>query len=364
MKAPARPAAGRGTLVRMHALLRVGLLVGCAVFAACPEPSKPPPPPPADGGGGGGGGADAGLIPDAGEQPDGGEGPDAGEAEPFCGDGTCDPGEDDATCGADCGCRSVAQFTQTPPAGCRCDEACLGRGDCCADACSAFGACDGPVTHAHMNIYTTWTLLAGDLEQVEIPLTVTVDPSGQSYFWALTFSLGTEGGYIGLQTRGAENAGRLVRFSIWDATGAIVPSGSDGGCRDFDGEGVGKTCWRPFEWHEGETYVLRVQRTQSGWWRGSVIVTQTGEEVLIGDITGPPGGTLLAAQVRTFTEYYGRSLPSCDALNPAEVLFDAPSGNGGAVPGARSASSVGSSACAADFSETPVSGGKSRHRVR
>ena len=215
-----------------------------------------------------------------------------------------------------------------------------------------------------MNIYTTWTLLSGSLEQVELPLTVTVDPSGQSYFWALTFWLGTEGGYIGLQTRGAENGGRQVRFSIWNATEAVPASGSGGGCRDFDGEGVGKTCWRPLDWRADETWVLRVRQSSTGWWRGSIVESATGEELVIGDITGPPGGSLLHAQVRTFTEYYGRSLPSCEALNPAEVRFDAPTGNDGSVPGARSSSSVGASACAADFSEEPVAGGGSRHRVR
>lgn len=294
---------------------------------------------------------------------DGGAREDAGEpdAGPGCGDGICGADEDDATCGGDCGCGSVASEGDVTPAGCSCDTGCDGRGDCCADACSAFGTCFGDVSHAWMHIYTHWSLAAGDLSSLESPLRIDVDPSGQSWFWATTFGFGTQGGYIGIQTRG-ESGGKVARFSIWDSTAASAPAGGTGGCRDFDGEGVGKTCWVPFEWREGVLYRLRVERLPSGWWRGS-LVPDGGEPVLIGDIQGPPGGMNIQADVSAFTEYYGAFLPSCEALNTSDALFPGPTGNGGSVPASRTGNSVGPSACEGLFSESPEGPTGGRHRV-
>ncbi len=213
-----------------------------------------------------------------------------------------------------------------------------------------------------MNIYTRWQMLAGGLTRLELPLVIEDDPSGQAFFWAMTFWLGTEGGYIGLQTRG-ENDAKVARFSIWNSTAAKAPAQGGGGCRDFGGEGVGKTCWAPFAWREDEAYRLRVEQVSSGTWRGSVVTVSTGEVLELGDIDGPPGGSAIHPNVTAFTEYYGASLPSCEALNRAQALFESPEAAGGVIGAARSGSSVGPSACAGLFSETLVPGGRSRHRV-
>ena len=213
-----------------------------------------------------------------------------------------------------------------------------------------------------MNIYTRWQMVAGGLTRLELPLVIEADPSGQAFFWAMTFWLGTEGGYLGLQTRG-ENDGKVARFSIWNSTTASAPVGGSGGCRDFGGEGVGKTCWAPFSWREGERYRLRVEQVVPGLWRGSVVTEASGEVLVLGEIAGPPNGSAIHPNVSAFTEYYGASLPACSELNAAEVIFDSPEGNGGVIGGGRTGSSVGPSACQPSFGELPQVGGRSRHRV-
>ena len=58
-----------------------------------------------------------------------------------CGDAICSAGEDAFNCAADCGCAAPGACGAQAPAGCFCDPACIGFGDCCPDACSACGVC-------------------------------------------------------------------------------------------------------------------------------------------------------------------------------------------------------------------------------
>jgi hypothetical protein len=58
----------------------------------------------------------------------------------LCGDGTCDLGEDAASCAADCGCAAGA-CGGVAPAGCSCETLCIVDGDCCPDACDVCGEC-------------------------------------------------------------------------------------------------------------------------------------------------------------------------------------------------------------------------------
>ncbi|MBT8492358.1 MAG: hypothetical protein KJO07_04805, partial [Deltaproteobacteria bacterium] len=241
---------------------------------------------------------------------------DCVEVNNVCGDGVCNGDEDADNCGQDCGCAAVGDEGDVAPFGCFCDDDCLSSGDCCADACEVFGTCDGEVTHANMNMYTHWSLNAntGSFAQV---FRVGRSPGGQSYFWATTFHLGAQGGYIGLQTSGEE--GNTARFSIWDATDA-----RDGSCRDFGGEGVGKTCHAGLEVVEGHSYKFEVLELADGWYRGVATDISAGVTIHLGDIKAPGTSPQLASNIGNFTEYYGKSLPSCDAANAALVSFYPP----------------------------------------
>lgn len=264
-------------------------------------------------------------------------------------------------CRPGCGCAAIADRSSPAPAGCRCDWSCVTNTNCCPDACSAFGVCAGPVTHTDMNIYTHWEMASTELNELESVVRIDRDPSGQSFFWATTFWLGVQGGYIGLQTVGSETQGKVARLSIWDSQDATPGPGA--GCRDFDGEGIGKTCWLPLAWAEGTAYAMRVGTVDAASWRGEVVNIETGDSRVIGDIAAPPGGSLIASNVSAFTEYYGASLPACDALNPARAEFTRPVGNRGAVVSQRTGASIGPSACAEEFAEMPT-GDDTSHSVR
>ena len=62
---------------------------------------------------------------------------DCGKCPAYCGDGTCDPGEDKANCPADCGVGCLAKCgkksKEADGTTCWCDQYCASAGDCCSD---------------------------------------------------------------------------------------------------------------------------------------------------------------------------------------------------------------------------------------
>ena len=124
--------------------------------------------------------------------------------------------------------------------------------------------------------------------------------------------------YLGLQQGGE---GRQVRFSVWDATAARESTVAGSFCRDFGGEGVGKTCTIPYAFSTGRWYTLRVRLVEIDserrrWWRASV-VDDAGNEQIIGRIRAPLGNGLIRSAV-SWNEYFGTAVGfPCGQLPPS-----------------------------------------------
>ncbi|MBT8496087.1 MAG: hypothetical protein KJO07_23790, partial [Deltaproteobacteria bacterium] len=123
----------------------------------------------------------------------------------------------------------------------------------------------------------------------------------------------------------------------------------------------GKTCYAGLKVLEGHSYEVEVLELADGWYRGVARDISAGVTIHLGDIKAPGSSPQLASNISNFTEYYGKSLPGCDAANAALVSFYPPR-SGADGSSTRTGSSVGASACASDWSETGNSWG-SRHSV-
>ena len=145
--------------------------------------------------------------------------------------------------------------------------------------------------------------------------------------------------YMGLQQR--TEGMRRVRFSIWNATGARRSAIPGADCRDFGGEGVGKTCTIPYDFSTGRWYRLRIWRLNImsyGTWWGGWVIDDAGNESYIGSILAPRGVDLITGTA-SFSEYYGTSVGyPCGRLPPSTVYFYQPILNNG-----RSRATIGSS---------------------
>ena len=144
--------------------------------------------------------------------------------------------------------------------------------------------------------------------------------------------------YMGLQQGAAEFGNeneRQVRFSIWDATDTRRSRIPGAGCRDFGGEGVGKTCTIPYAFRTGRWYRLRIwllndtNDTSHGRWWGAWVIDDAGNESHVGDILAPRGNDLIT-WVLSFNEYFGTSVGyPCGQLPPSTVYFYQPILNDG-----------------------------------
>jgi len=136
-----------------------------------------------------------------------------------------------------------------------------------------------------------------------------------------------DGAYIGVQQIKGRKS-RLAKFSIWNATAARPAK--NGTCRNFDGEGIGKTCDLPFKFQNKKWYKLRVWRLEAdanGQWWGAWIIDNRGRERHIGDIRAPLGTGNIASTV-SFNEYFGAPA-ACNTLPKSIVYFYRPSLNAG-----------------------------------
>lgn len=150
--------------------------------------------------------------------------------------------------------------------------------------------------------------------------------SGANYF-AMVFGFQnvSTGGYMGMQREA--NGALRARFSIWNSTSATPGAGAS--CRNFDGEGIGKTCELPLSWSTNRWYKYRVwQLSDSGGYRtwGAWIIDQaTGREYHIGNIRAPRGAGLID-EADSFNEYYGNAFP-CYAVPSSSAFFLSPYAN-------------------------------------
>lgn len=156
-------------------------------------------------------------------------------------------------------------------------------------------------------------------------------PANQAYFYAnnVWFNkyTGTNGGtaYAGLQTNGnngTQAVGKMLIFSIWDATSAAaVPGGT---AVQFGGEGTGWSVRVPYNWQAGTTYRVFMYRYKivgaSSVWSAYVTNLTTGVNQSIGMITVPTSFGTIYGPVTFHERYLGNPAP-CNAVTPSKVDF-------------------------------------------
>lgn len=155
-------------------------------------------------------------------------------------------------------------------------------------------------------------------------------------FWFENNPNGDDGAYIGIQQL-ADSSTRIARFSIWNSTAA---SGSN--CRDFGGEGIGKTCEIAYDFKTQQWHKLRIWRLNAddvGQWWGGWVIDANGNESHIGNIRAPFAvGDILATA--SFNEYFGAA-DNCGSLPSSYVFFYRPSLNNGHTIASMAGTSIG-----------------------
>lgn len=153
--------------------------------------------------------------------------------------------------------------------------------------------------------------------------------SPASFITLQTYLDGGSSAYIGLQ-QDSTIASRQVRFSVWNARGAIASPG--GSCRTFGGEGIGYTCTLPFWFALNRSYTLRIVREGAGWggqvWKGVARDEVTGRSYLVGTIIARPADSAVVGAV-SWLEYFGDARP-CNAVPYTAAHFARPVIRGGA----------------------------------
>lgn len=173
----------------------------------------------------------------------------------------------------------------------------------------------------------------------------------QAYQYAHQITVGSGGGYIGIQT---DSAGKRAIFSMWGATGATCSTTTVGGtCGPFAEQGAGYQALIPFTWSAGHYYFALVTRsaTDCHVWTGWI--NDTGSRAPrsnIGSLTMPDCGGITWANDASFTEAYGPDAP-CAAYPRAVVSFyppfyyPAPSDTTGPVVAPGFVTNLGSGTC-------------------
>jgi hypothetical protein len=158
---------------------------------------------------------------------------------------------------------------------------------------------------------------------MEVSITVEAEPPSTSgYFWAQQFWVDASvdhGGYFGLQTGGvigSDNVGKMIIFSIWNATSAVAGPGAV--AQTFGGEGIGYSVRLAYPWQEGVAYRFRLEKESALGWRVSVTSLDLGTRYLgtIQVTQNVPLRNVFAA----FTEYF-RNVPGCSSLPETRASF-------------------------------------------
>ena len=195
----------------------------------------------------------------------------------------------------------------------------------------------GNLTPGHMaSSWYDWTQVSDKgFDDFEVSLTVDVDPGIKSYYyWAHQFEFKNGNiGYMGLQTNGCMHGqwvGKMAIFSVWEPLDAEPGPGAS--FEWFTGEGEGWSCRKKYNWIEGHTYSLRIEKEevdekQNRWWGAYIIDTTAGEETFLGRIKVPASWKGLAASSAVWVEYYGK-VYDCNSTPYAEARFEQPTANG------------------------------------
>lgn len=164
---------------------------------------------------------------------------------------------------------------------------------------------------------------SGGLTSLNFPITVntgTAHVAGTYFAMQYGFTGQTDIGYTGLQPRPDANGHQRLRgvFSSFisgtTTTHANCSNGADGG--------PGVSCGVDFDATYGHTYRVVVAQAGTDTWSGTVVDTNTGQQIPVGTYRLPTGsGNLKASQVG-FIEYY--DVPSCAQQQKYDVTFGAP----------------------------------------
>lgn len=183
--------------------------------------------------------------------------------------------------------------------------------------------------------YMNWTFDSPVANVYNIDQQIWLAQPNKNSFWPLQWSwegsVGV-GGYLGLLQENT-SANQIVRFSLWNATGAMPGNGAS--CRPFDGEGIGYTCTLPVTIDTGKFYRVRLWGLNSvndGQWWGAWLIeknTQGGlTERYIGKIKVPLAyGQVKLSSITNFVEYWGNSEGQCKNVPPSVAGFTPPAVN-------------------------------------
>jgi hypothetical protein len=173
--------------------------------------------------------------------------------------------------------------------------------------------------------YTTWwwPAAASGYRQFGWELEPRTDPSPVGYFWSHQVALvGGEAAYFGLQTMGAEPAGKIAIFSVWSAIDAEGPEHA----APFGGEGTGLSVRIRYDWVPGRRERLTLRADGDGWWRAGI------GDRLVGRIRVPGSWGGLGTTSIMWTERYAPALRSCADVGRAVAWFGEPEADGAVVP--------------------------------
>ena len=198
-------------------------------------------------------------------------------------------------------------------------------------------ASDGPSSLGVPGLYA-WPASSLNYTRMQFTNMITVDPGpSANVFWADQFGNTVSGsGYIGIQTITNATGGKLVLFSVWDATGCRPnPNRTYGGwcVNNTDGApGHGARIWYP--WQANVNYRLTVRKTKTpGWWVARLYDPKAHKSVDIGSLQfgGPTGGQVYPSV--GFVEYFNWPDPTatCGQQLASKSIFGPITGDAGTV---------------------------------
>lgn len=210
--------------------------------------------------------------------------------------------------------------------------------------------------------YWTWPSNPNGYTEMSTDITPIVDGSPDGYYFSAYYWFSGDypaiGGYLGLQTEGAQPTGKIAIFSIWGATSSNGPG--------YNGSGIesGETYYTSrinYPWVINNTYELSINlSSQSGGsetWTANVTDLTTNTSNLIGNIVVPSSrGNLYDTSV-TFHERYSGATTSCSDLQKSEVEFTNLTANNGSISPTSHNNTQPNTGCTGDYATRDISGG-------
>jgi len=149
---------------------------------------------------------------------------------------------------------------------------------------SAFSSNGGTGSLSGINGYQWWDITEPYIYNLDSRIQPT-QIRDNTYFAAGGWFNNDQGWYMGLQQKG--DGTHTLHAAIWDSNSAVAANSAN--CSDFSGEGVGKKCWRNYNWSNLSSgyYKLRIWRLEednAGRWWGFWVITPGGDEFYIGKI--------------------------------------------------------------------------------